>query len=326
MRRSVSASMLTLLLMASAGIVTAQEPGQSPGPGSQRVEIPEAGISLAFPDDWSAVVQMVREQAELPPELSGSAPVDRWIVVDAAAPDGSGCGLVMYGEHPLSFEQHAEWIASSFADEADVTSAQSSHVVLPLGDAIRFDVAVEGTGYWTSYLFESDEARYQLGCMAAQRPADDWLSVIETVEFIPFEPIDSAGGDGEAQNAGVGYVLGFPSVVSVVDPATPDFPMGALMNADCAYAIRIPADDGSATEWLACTLSDEPLIPPEQQGVPPSEVLTQTGGKCIWRSDYWYETDQTEVLASSYSLVITPDGQVYGRSTYPAEPLDCPGM
>ena len=36
--------------------------------------------------------------------------------------------------------------------------------------------------------------------------------------------------------------------------------------------------------------------------------------------------DRTEVIASAYGLTVTPDGQVYGWSTYPAEPLDCSGI
>ena len=84
-----------------------------------------------------------------------------------------------------------------------------------------------------------------------------------------------------------------------------------------------PAEDGSAREWLACTLNDAPLDVPEQQGVRPTEVITEAGGECIWRSDYWYQTDRSQIAASAYELTVTPGGQVFGWSDYPAQPLEC---
>ena len=326
MRRPIAMVLTTILLTTSAAAAVAQEPEPIPDPGSQRVEVTEAGIALAFPDDWSTVVQMVREEAILPPQLSGADPVDRWVVLESAAPDGSGCGMVMYDEHPLSLEAHAEWIESGYGEEADVISTTVTHVGIPVGDAIRFDVVIKDTGVLVAYLFESDEARYQLGCMDAERHEDDWRSIAETVELIPLEPLELPGSDDLAPGADVDYVLDFTTVVLVVPSDTPDFPMASLMNADCAFAVRIPAEDGSAREWLACTLSDDPLQPPEQEGVPPGEMVTESGGECLWRSDYWYETDRSQVMASAYGLTVMPDGQVFGWSTYPAEPLDCPGM
>lgn len=323
---TVLATMAAVVITAHASAVAAQAQVSGTGPDDERVEIPEAGVAVAFPGDWSVVVQMIREVADLPPELGEAEPVDRWIVVEAAASDGSGCGLVMYGEHPLDFDDHAAWLEGGYAGEADVTSVAATSVVLPAGDAIRFDVAIEDTGVWTSYLLESDEARYQLGCMSAGQPDDAWSSIAETVEWIPMEGLDLSGLDDPAPGADVEYVLDFPTVVSVVPADTPDFPMASLMNADCAFAIRILDEDGSAREWLACTLSDDPLQPSEQQGEPPSEVIVESGGECVWRSDYWYETDRSQVIASAYGLTITPDRQVFGWSTYPAEPLDCAGM
>jgi hypothetical protein len=43
------------------------------------------------------------------------------------------------------------------------------------------------------------------------------------------------------------------TVLAVVGPATTaDFLVGSPMRADCAVVVRIPAEDGSATEWMAC--------------------------------------------------------------------------
>ena len=60
-RRRIMAVLTAMLLTASAG-VAAQDSASGTGLDRQRVEVPEAGIVVAFPDDWSVVVQMVRDQ------------------------------------------------------------------------------------------------------------------------------------------------------------------------------------------------------------------------------------------------------------------------
>jgi len=64
-------------------------------------------------------------------------------------------------------------------------------------------------------------------------------------------------------------VRGFRTVVYVVDPATPGFPGASLMTADREFALRAEAEDGSAKEWLACTLSDDPMEPPSRRECDP---------------------------------------------------------
>jgi hypothetical protein len=127
-----------------------------------------------------------------------------------------------------------------------------------------------------------------------------------------------------APDEAVDLVRDFRTVVAVVDPATPGFPDGSLMNADCAFALRLEAQDGSATEWLACTLSEDPVDPPEQQGTRPAAPITTVGGPCIWQSDYWSVTSGRQMVASAFEVTVMPAGQVFGWSTYPSEPLDCP--
>jgi hypothetical protein len=113
-------------------------------------------------------------------------------------------------------------------------------------------------------------------------------------------------------------------VLAVVDPATtPDFPLGSLMRADCAVAVRIPADDGSATEWMACQLSDEPVMIPENQGAPPDATVTYSGGPCTWISDFLANSEGVDVFADAFEVIVTPSGRVLAWSTYAAEPAEC---
>jgi len=116
-----------------------------------------------------------------------------------------------------------------------------------------------------------------------------------------------------------------PTVVAVVDPATtPDFPVASLSRADCDVVVRVEAEDGSSQEWMSCTLSDEPVMLPENQGTAPAIPIVDAGGECIWTSDYWYTEDGSEVKAEAFQLTVLPSGQVFAWSSYPAEPLDCP--
>jgi hypothetical protein len=116
-----------------------------------------------------------------------------------------------------------------------------------------------------------------------------------------------------------------PTVVAVVDPATtPDFPVASLSRADCAVVVHVEAGDGSAQEWMSCSLSDEPVMIPENQGTAPATPIVDAGGECIWTSDHWYTKDGSEVKAAAFQVTVLPSGQVFAWSSYPAEPLSCP--
>jgi hypothetical protein len=124
-----------------------------------------------------------------------------------------------------------------------------------------------------------------------------------------------------AGGASVDIIRGFDSVVAVARPA--DFPVASLMRAHCAFVVRVERPDGSARETQVCELSDERVMIPAFQGVPPTNAFIDEGGACVWHSDYWAYKAGTDVLASSYRIVVTPSGQVMATSIYPAEPLVC---
>lgn len=114
------------------------------------------------------------------------------------------------------------------------------------------------------------------------------------------------------------------NVDTVVIVALPDdFPVGSIMRAECAFVVRVQFPDGSARETQQCTLSDEPVMIPENQGVAPDTAFHHSTGPCEWVSDYWFAKNETIVYADSSRIVVTPSGAVHATSTYPAEPLDC---
>jgi hypothetical protein len=130
-----------------------------------------------------------------------------------------------------------------------------------------------------------------------------------------------AAGPVAAGGAKVGRIAEFDTVLAVA--MNEDFPIASLMRAHCSKLIRIERPDGSATEVQDCQLSDEPVMIPAFQGVPPTRAFVLDGPACQWSSDYWANTEGIDVLAQSIHYTVTPSGHVHVKSEYPAEPLAC---
>ena len=115
------------------------------------------------------------------------------------------------------------------------------------------------------------------------------------------------------------------TVVAVKNQATTlDWPAASLSRAVCDVLVRTVAEDGSSQEFQSCLLSDEPVMIPENQGTAPAQTITDSGGACVWSSDYHFTTADTDVKASAFEVVVMPSGRVFAWSSYPAEPLECP--
>ena len=124
-----------------------------------------------------------------------------------------------------------------------------------------------------------------------------------------------------ASSAKVDRLANIPTVLAVRMDA--DFPIASLMRATCTSLIRVERPDGSSIEIQDCQLSDEPVMIPAFQGVPPSQAFILEDGPCAWHSDYWFTVAGLDVLAERVRLTVTPSGHVHARSEYPAVPLAC---
>jgi hypothetical protein len=113
------------------------------------------------------------------------------------------------------------------------------------------------------------------------------------------------------------------TVLAVAPIEDPLSPVGAIMRADCPFLVHIEAEDGSSQEFASCILSEAPVQIPENQGAVPSEPFVESGGECIWTSDYHWVTSDMPVWASEFETVALPSGRVHIWAAYPAEPLDC---
>ena len=136
--------------------------------------------------------------------------------------------------------------------------------------------------------------------------------------------ISSTIGPVTAAEVSVQLIRNFPAVVAVRPPSSPDFPLKSLMRANCNWLYRVVRPNGSSIETQKCRLSTQPVMIPEFQGKVPRHRVASVSGPCEWHSDYWLNTDGTDVMASGVRVLVTPRGEVFATSWYPREPLVCP--
>ena len=127
--------------------------------------------------------------------------------------------------------------------------------------------------------------------------------------------------------AKVDTIRDFSSVVAVADA---DNELGVLlMNMHCDFLKRVELADGSAKETMSCQITDSDGLDPFG-GTIPTTTYKNSGGECVWFSDYWsnHPTEPQEIYGSSYSQQVSPSGKVHATIRYQAEPLtaeDCFG-
>jgi hypothetical protein len=124
-----------------------------------------------------------------------------------------------------------------------------------------------------------------------------------------------------ARSGGVERLADLETVLAVRMEA--DFPIASLMRATCTSLVRVERPDGSSTEIQDCQLSNEPVMIPAFQGVPPTQAFILEDGPCVWHSDYWFAVAGLDVMAEHIRLTVTPSGHVHATSEYPAVPLAC---
>ncbi len=191
--RSAIATAASLLVVVSLVAITRPVTAQDETPTASkpietRTEVPEAGVAVSFPADWSVDIEMrQREDWGLSERYDDAAPLTFWKVLYASADGRPWCDVAWYPQHPMTLAVHAaEYEALMTPTSADVErSIEVTPVSLPAGSAFRFVIYNEPTDdYGTSYLLGSDGGRYFLPCMSDQSADDDWLSVAASIEWL----------------------------------------------------------------------------------------------------------------------------------------------
>jgi len=222
---------------------------------------------------------------------------------------------------PMSRERHAFETAVRTSALEPAMAPLVTTMRLPIGEAARADYITVTERPASAYVFDLDGIRYVFDCWAETADRDAWRSVAETFESLTGEPPSPALQPVEVPEDAVAWdeVRDFGSVVPVTDADIE----ASLVSAWCDRALWIEYADGTFEERFECTLTDEPVDPPEWQAMWPTETVTVAGGECEWLSDFWTRTDGSEVWAGSYAVTVGPDGRLVGSASYAAELLEC---
>ncbi len=213
----VSVGLLVACLMAAAAAPSASQ-GPSPGPVGMggRVEMPEYGFALTLPDDWLWVRHSVEgfdTIAAMIEGLTGTVPGEgfgtfyEWL--DEPKPllgifmmDGGTVDQTCYvGPVALSDSTLDEW-AADMARDLEARSEVPDDIVLadvylPAGRGIRIDYRYSGFGSVSTYWLGRDPVFYAIGCQSFGVPPEDrWLSIAETIDFLPDTSAEPAATDG----------------------------------------------------------------------------------------------------------------------------------
>jgi hypothetical protein len=194
--------MTSLIGMVGSPAVVAQSPSPGPVGLGGRVAVPEAGFALTFPEDWVWVrhpVPDVDAAVGWLAGVAGSADADRYrdllAMASEAAPVigtlgfGRDTCFVQEWEWDLSLGDLAAMMQAWYQGEDAYTAVTSTAVMTRAGEAIRIDYRYSSQDASTDqaqYLYTQGQAGlvHVLNCAADDPPADRWLSIAETFEFL----------------------------------------------------------------------------------------------------------------------------------------------
>jgi hypothetical protein len=169
-------ALLTLLLLVGAAAPASAHEGSPQTSGdSGRVEVPEGGFAITIPEGWTVLVDTSE-----PPEFTERP------LLTAIAPDGGPCEVSR--QDATSWNSLEEWAGTVLLRLREYGPLDFASVGLPTGDAVRIDMDVPEEGRsLTQYLLTDGAGFYSLACIASEPPADRWLPIAETFEFLPVE-------------------------------------------------------------------------------------------------------------------------------------------
>ena len=195
-----------LVLTLGSGVV-AQSPSPEPPPWfGGRVEMPEHGFAVTLPEHLVALdpggdVDGQLRALQAPDEgltedvLAGvrreltSARMDGVALTTLAFDsESSNCRFRVLGD-TVPLDEFVGLLHSVVLDDENRTDVEPpTPAVLPAGRARKLAVAYPGSSERLVFYFvDGAGVRLWLACLGQEPPADDWLSIAETIEFLPAE-------------------------------------------------------------------------------------------------------------------------------------------
>jgi hypothetical protein len=207
-RVATALSLAAFLSMGTFAPAAAQDIGYG-----GRVEVPDSGVALTLPDDWVymfptpelieqlfGAVEELEDDPLVTEQFDAIRAGEMHVTLIAFAPAQAGssfsenCTLMSAtsDEAPTVVALDL-WVAMELTASADDDPAERPSVTyldLPIGRVATLDYDEDDWAGQTStaqYLVLGDDSRHWLSCIGEVRPDDDWLSIAETIEFLPDE-------------------------------------------------------------------------------------------------------------------------------------------
>lgn len=183
---------MALAAAIAAGVLPAGSLAAGPSdvgqpPPYQRIDVPEAGLSAAFPADWHVLTPMARRESEFGRRPEDDAPVYVWTTVFATDGESRWCDIDLIEDFPMSLADHAEMLAGwSYGSYLFGRTGSAGSLLLPAGAAHRIDVQDElDQRAWTMVLLEQGTDRYLLTCTHDLGSGEDWQPIAESIVLQP---------------------------------------------------------------------------------------------------------------------------------------------
>ena len=164
--------------------------------GSGRIERPEAGFAVTFPDVWVVSEATPETDEFMFGDLEQQQQANQTTVVLAELPSllsrDKVCMVVDFtplAELPPRWKSVDDATAAFWAgisEASDSEGVRSSYHVLDAGRTGHVSGDYADGGTFDMYFFTDLEAWFYLECQSAEPPpADRWLSIAESFEFLP---------------------------------------------------------------------------------------------------------------------------------------------
>ena len=150
-----------------------------------RVEVPDHGFAVTFPDDWDVNPLGAPDYGEADPALGPSSVLYAW---DGPSDDDEATRCDIWVDAstrpPLTLAAYAQQRIRDFDIAGDYASVE-----LPAGRGMRttFTYDYDFVLGHTEYILAADDVFYTFACIGEDPPDDHWLSIAETFEFLPME-------------------------------------------------------------------------------------------------------------------------------------------
>ena len=183
----------TVLILSGCSLVERLDPSTSLEPVGGRVDLPDAGIAVTFPDDWllerrptplgdGVAGALEPDQLDLLAPLVAAVPPtmhDRCVVADiarlvSAQPEWQRLDAVVAG-FELLLAADPRWVG-----------LETAILELPAGQTGRISRTLDGEATTvTTYVFTQADAWFMLECVTQAVPPADWGAIAATVDLLP---------------------------------------------------------------------------------------------------------------------------------------------